>query len=467
MQENRETSAHIGTICLERIEADVRGLVAHFSSHDCMPFPAGPLLPRKKTKEPPLLSQELSTPNRAELARELWPGEEEEITYTNTLNRLHKFSINTWSELHDLKVKIPHQTLLEAWVRIQSPMQGEDGYGFRYRMEEVRLSWQRIMKRVMLTNRPSTRKEPTTGGIPECAYPASAYACDCHKPTHDSCFDEPGTATSDHMPDAASLKQLKIAYTPSALLLRFWLKQLQNHHGFLWKQKTAKSPVHIYHRAALGVLFRLRRTPEHPQAPVAAALTQTHLLPPRDATDAQQWYGQLQSNTVKTDASSRTGKPVKLPDAFCLESLGNPEVSLKEAQLFWKTLGHSEQMLQAVDTLAREVASVMTDPLQATLIDWERDGLERLWHSGWNEFLKPRKPPKYIRYKPKFTQSRYTCRKPPNKYKPHKPTRLHERITPNHRPEDVIDRIRAMSHFVHWASKNWDFLQKHTFSNGD
>lgn len=437
MQENRETSEHIGTDCSEQIEADIRDLVAHFSSHDCMPFPAGPLLPRQKTKEPPLLIQELSPEKRSSMALLLWPQEQGANKHTNTLNRLHKLSTQTWSDLHDqiLNSKItPH-----AWSILDPSFSSSDQTsGSKGRTKDQIAPIVFIIEdRIKLLSRDSIAKSPTNSRVPDCAYPAGAYPCDCHKPTHVSCFDEPGTITSNYVLDAASLKLLA-TYPQWSLLLRFWLKQLQNHHGFIWKQKTAKSPVNVYHKAALGVLFRLRRTPEHPQASVAAALTQTHLLPPRNAIDAEKWYEQLLSNTVKTNATTRAGNPVKLPDAFCLDRLGNPEVSMKEAQLFWKALGHSEKMLQAVDTLAREVASLMTDPWQVSAISWSKEELTRLHGSVFNELLKSDMHAKLI-----------------------------ERITPGHRPEDFFDRIHAMKHYVNWVSQQWDdLLDKSTISAG-
>lgn len=293
---------------------------------DCLPFPAGSMVPRRDTLAPPLLGRGLCNHDRALWAMNMWTKEEGSAG----LNSLFITSVRHWAHLHPRKPQEPAPTaldMLDAWEA------GEQIA--RVRVQEVL----------------NTHKDEPTKKInkPVVAYARPAYACACHPIP----ADEHATSNAKE-----SFEPALGGIRAQELMLRFWLKQLHSHHGVVLAND--RPALRSYHRCAFETLRQLRQQQDTRWAPVAAWLTYPTLWPDWQHEKLRDnWYSSMRSRSFET-----TGRSVTWPPAFAPSTLGNPGVNLAQALSVWSHLGRPEDEVRQVDALARELAACMTDPWQ-------------------------------------------------------------------------------------------------------
>jgi hypothetical protein len=390
-------------------------LVQHFSGGlnppDCLPFPAGPLLLRQATHSPPLLPQRLKNPDRVALAYRLFPQEKGEQrgtdkSYLGLHWRLHSASCATWGCLHGQEYLENEVCVLSAWAQLLKRQPTETLEAFERRKNKpLELIQERLKSQ---QQRP---RKTTTHGELETPYTVPAYTCQCHVPA---------VASAPLIqPNAVQVHAAASAYQqdPWAVLQRFWFKQLHSHHAQAWdlygdlKYGDLKYIV-PYHKAALGVLHQLQQQPDHPLAPVARALTVAHLLPPTDREALKAWYEKLQSTQ-------------NLPPALCPTSMGSPLHSLQWMLAMQGQIGLAESVIRAVDTLAREVASLMTDPWLGTQLHWTKEEVQAI-QGRLDEKSKPREREAFL--KQVDDRAGFT---------------------------EILLRRRAMEKYLKWSAESW------------
>lgn len=365
-------------------DSRVEQMVKHFSHPgpgmsappDCLPFPAGPLLPRQTTHYPPIVQHGLSNLDRVRLAYSLWPDEkggqhQDKAAYSGSTDRLHLLSARAWCRLHDTTLE-NLTDVVDAW---QAWRNQEDSKSESTEEGDRRIEREAVIKDRLLSKK-RQRAEREGNALPDEAYFEPEYTCHCHTPT---------TASAPRV--KTDLQQLATASVackadPWGMLQRFWFKQLHSHHAQGWDLAVGLKYITPYHRAALGVLHKLRRQPGHPLAAAARALTDERLLPPSESKRLKAWYQRLQSPLWKT-ADWPEERP--LPPALCPGKLGNPHNHLAAMLEMRVQLGLTEVVIRSIDMLAREVASVMTDPWVTAQLDWQKSDVDAMQQRLYQE----------------------------------------------------------------------------------
>jgi hypothetical protein len=322
-------------------DRDTRQIVHHLLGSDgiepdCLPFPAGPLVPRQQTQAPPLIQHHLKAADRVALAYLLWPEEtggqhRDKAAYTGTLDRLHLLSSRAWYLMHQQNPKPQATAMVEAWFHLlrKDPSRSQQQFDI----------WRRKVRTVVV-NRLRVSRTPATLG----------------KETS-----EPGASLA--VAAASVTRDFLDIFGVSMLLQRFWFKQFHARRRFVWEKSESKASIHPTHDAALKMLQRIESQAGHPLAPTAAALCSPGLVPGKDYPAAS-WTDQLRSAHCVGRA---------LPDCFCpflprvhahYKASGQLDpapaaVNLQQAQRIWREIGRSPDELYAVDALAGEVAYSM------------------------------------------------------------------------------------------------------------
>lgn len=374
-------------------------MAQHFSDSlnppDCLPFPAGALLPRQETRSLPLIPHGLKNPDRIELAYALFPKEKGtqhglDKNYLGLTWRLHTLSCYTWGHLHGrpliglgplINTEI---SVLATWARLlqRQPSETQEAFELR-KTKPLKLVHERLESQA--TRESNTRESKGKGSL-QTGYTVPAYTCRCYV----------GIASAPPVPsDADQVTTARRACDADlwAVMQRFWFKQLHSHHAQAWDLGLKCKYIVPYHSAALGVLYQLRQQTNHPLARVARELTNERLLPPSNPTHLQAWYKKLQSSVWAYDAQSEGNR---LPSALCPATMGNPLHNLEWMLAMKAQLGLSEVVIRAVDTLAREVASLMTDPWVHTQLSWTKEAVQAL-QGRINEETKPRKQADFLK----------------------------------------------------------------------
>lgn len=410
----------------------VTDLAIHFTARapdiesppDCLPFPAGPLLPREETLMPALIPHGLFPRDRIELAYSLFPkdkGEQHGLDkeYLGLTWRLHTLSCFTWGQLHGRPLVTPgpqvnvEAAVFKSWASLltrQSSDLTEEAFRLR-RDKPLEL----LLERLNDTSQRSSKAAKGRDRL-ENVYTPPQYTCRCH----------PGGRVSGPRvkidQELAATGRVACKADPWGMLQRFWFKQLHSHHTQAWDLGLSLKYILPYHRAALGVLHALRRQPSHPLAPVARALTVARLLPPSNPKLLKAWYQRLGSPLWTTTVWPE-GRP--LPSALCPGTLGIPSNDLAAMLEIRAEMGLSERVVRAVDTLAREVASLLTDPWVATQLAWKKEEVDAL-QRRLNEESKPRKRSEFLELMDHF-----------------------------HQFPDVLNRRRATQKCLQWAVQDW------------
>lgn len=393
------------------------------SPPDCLPFPAGPLLPRQETLMPALIPHGLTNQDRIELAYSLFPKEKGaqrglDKQYLGLIWRLHTLSCLTWVDLHGRPLITPgpkinmEAAVFMAWAsRLTKPSDQSIEVFEGRRNKPLELLRERLEDTSQRSSKAATQRARL-----EKVYTPPQYTCRCHPGGQVS-----GPRVEINLELAATGK-VACKADPWGMLQRFWFKQLHSHHTQAWDLGLSLKYILPYHRAALGVLHALRRQPSHPLAPVARALTVARLLPPSNPKLLKAWYQRLGS-PLWTTTQWPAGRP--LPLALCPGTLGIPSNDLAAMLEMRVELGLSEQVIRAVDTLAREVASLLTDPWVTTKLAWEKEEVDAL-QRRLNEESKPRKRSEFLK--------------------------LMDHL---HQFPDVLNRRRATQKCLQWAVQDW------------
>ena len=343
----------------------VQNMTKHFGSGkqvpDCLPFPAGPLIPRQNTRSPPLTDHGLSNSDRVTLVYQLWreqnqPEDRLKTAYGGLLERLHLLSARDWFSTHGYPwdAKTTATWVLDAWLPLLTQGANETRDAFIYRSDLRHL----YMKDRLLDN---MRRTPSGQAAlaPQCRGLDPRQLAQHKQALEDYCNTQ--------------------ADAPAHLLQRFWFKQFHAHLGFRWEEAQATAVLHKNHVAALFLLDFVSRDESQPMAKLAASLCTLSLLPGPDNPAKQAWSERLRSASPAGQAP--------LPDCFCPHALGLkmqlpahekaegakkdkkgrapfnwplPQTSLAQARQLWQALGRLPDELDALDALAQHIASMMS-----------------------------------------------------------------------------------------------------------
>lgn len=412
---------------------NIASMSAHFSANvqgslsppDCLPFPAGPSLPRQETLSPPLIQHRLSNLERIQLAYSLWPAEKggqhkDKADYTGSTDRLHLLATRAWCHLHQTDLNKPTD-VLDAWSRWQDSAGAES-----VNERDLRMDREELIRGRLLSKESRGLSKKQGNGMPDEAYSAPEYTCACRA--------QAPVIFKGIETDKASIQLARLACDDDkwAMLMRFWFKQLLGHHSYTWTSSTEGSDVHAYFGTALDIVHRVRHQPQHPLAPVARALTLTRLLPPPDAVNAKKWVDGLRSPLW------RGRGPLPLP--LCPGSLGSPRRNVKTLLDLADDLCITKEEILQVDTLAREVASLMTDPWVSSRLHWKKAEVETL-QRRLSEETKDRRRPAFL-----------------------------ARVDDTSDLQNLLDRRQALQKNLQWSSDTWharnNRLSDHTHLKG-
>jgi hypothetical protein len=353
---------------------DLVGLLAHFKGYSWMPFPAGSLVPRTEPLGLLLLNTHLNTAVRARLALE--------TDFSADVIDLHRCSLSTWNGLYPKNKVHSLESVLNAWHMLAQESMGPPGVN-DYNREDLnqnasanRDRWRIAQRR--FDDRNSSIKKIHTISNP---YPRSIYSGGCSQPATPTDADEIGI---EETLDSVPVNALK-AHDKWALLQRFWLRQLHSHHGYIMGKAKTNRP---YHQAALGLLACLaNEAPDHERGRVAAGLSRPDLVPDFDTVTAfKPWSEKLASSVLQPAVGKRAA--TEWPAAFRPATVGLPAANVQQACQIWQQLGYPPGEVDAVNRLAHEVASLMTDPWACKQLDWDVSGLKQISQSLYEARIK-------------------------------------------------------------------------------
>jgi hypothetical protein len=280
--------------------------------------------------------------------------------------------------------------------------------------------------------------------VPCSAFAAPAYTCDCTPhPSGNGEVSPPAVSTPAAI--AAAVQASKLPGGPAELLLRFFLQQVLSHHGYTWTHSTPGKDAHFYFSAVLSVLDALELNPDLGEmAAVAQLFGPTTAIGKRLGGQAgETWLKDLR----EVDRMNGTELKHPLPSAFCPGKMADPAQQLALVRSLQGQLGLPPHSPEAADRLAREVASIMTDPWFAARLQWAAQGpLDTPFSEGAERKMQLGAFKKIA--------DRYAER-----LKPDRRPSVYESLSPGTRAAPVVERIRAIQKYLAFTHEHWNALQ--------
>ena len=335
----------------------VPNIVRHLREHDCLPFPAGPLVPRECTQDPAPAHR--STGQAANLAAALLAHEitskEGAANPKTRLTTLMSHSAIAWatrhSDLQDPSIATgqphPAKAMLQALYELRA------NPAHRHLRHDVEVEFfKRFQLRLRL--RPPPKNKPNAepkDALVNVAYTAPAYRCTCFDPDAGQPLPKPQPPSLGYEAVAQLLDH------PGAewwLLARVFLVLLHSHLGWITpgRGNATKQESQALHRPAAQLLTRramaLAGGSGPDDGPVAAGVAAGLAWPfPQSARSLRKQLPAPVADTLPDE-----------PEAVLSKALG-----LQPEGTGWH--GFAVTHLPAVARLARDVAADLTTPALA------------------------------------------------------------------------------------------------------
>jgi len=366
----------------------------HWQQHNCLPFPAGPVVPHPDPARLPTLGLRLTVPERATATLQALralsrPASPVQAT-ASSLTAQFQWAAVEWCARHatmlpDMSPSADSTSRMKAaravllgLDEVAEPDKHRNGH-----LDEVMQTWlirldafrdndnsaaQRTVTRALKDGVAAAARmaawQAQREHITPCAmaYSGLHYRCSCGE-TDAAAVQVSVQATGRLQLTTAQRRAMKAQLAEPLgewpLLAGLWLKLVKGHLGMVFNASGRLPAAHrVLHHAARRVLDDMALDARYKLAPLAAGVAR--------ALNSLQPYRKAAGSTLPTD----------LPECFSPATLDDERAVLAEARVAADDVAREDHpaLVDWVDDtahLARDVASLLTDALLASTVGWQ------------------------------------------------------------------------------------------------
>lgn len=354
MPADNEGQERLADVATTQVDGLTQRVDAHVSSSRCLPFPAGPVVPRFLTRNgSPVCSSEYVAADRRKKVANLLSSQAGLIGDAlsskgskNAFTPLLANGVAEWLTRHD-DDELLGDPDIEGPLTVESLLNGIFGsadYGAAAEVfaERIKNSF-RLAERTRSDKR-KANPESEVVALPM-GYAAPAYGCACHRAACDG-------SSYEQISPRYSGQVEELLLTPDGLwvlLSAFFVKQVHGHLAFPATAHTHSSSQRSLYEPLRGLVTGAAM-PGMALSTVAAGLLLVPIEP--------HW---------KIVGKPAAKLPPNLPSCFHAETLEPCADALRSCRSFLSVHDGLDELVTDVDLLAREMASLLTDYLSADL----------------------------------------------------------------------------------------------------